>query len=281
MPEACRQANPRVVVPVFNAVAETRRCLAAVLRTAPGARVLVIDDGSTDPGIEAVLAQCPAHWTVVRAGRNRGFVATANAGMDLAGDEDVILLNSDTVPAGDWLERMVACARSDPRIASITPFSNHGEIVSLPDFCRAAPIPADPERWAAACRAAGPPVYPELPTAVGFCMYLRRACLDQIGGFDAEHFGRGYGEENDWCMRAQIRGWRHVLCDDAYVAHQGGASFAPLNLRPGPESMARLLQRHPNYLERIEAFIAQDPLAPLRARILAQLAPSVGQTNAS
>ena len=43
-----------------------------------------------------------------------------------------------------------------------------------------------------------------IPTAVGFCMYIRRECLKEVGEFRAEVFGKGYGEENDFCLRAYI-----------------------------------------------------------------------------
>ena len=261
-----------VIVPVFNAPEATARCLEALERTtASDTEVVVIDDASTDPRMSAVFERLPASWRLLENARNLGFVATANRGMQAAGQRDVVLLNSDAVPAGDWLERIRACAATDPAIASITPFSNNGEIASIPEFCRANPVPEDPELWARACRDAGPPVYPELPTAVGFCMYLRRRCLDRIGPFDAEAFGAGYGEENDWCLRATSSGWKHVLCDDAFVAHQGNASFGPLGLKPDQDSMRRLLRRHPDYLETIQAFIEADPVRPARERVLRTL----------
>lgn len=264
-----------VVVPVFNALEQTRRCLEALGQTlepaAPDVRVLIVDDASTDSGIADLLVRCAEqnpHWRIQKQPQNRGFVVTANQGMRMAGDHDVILLNSDTVPAGDWLRRIRQCAASNPAIASITPFTNNGEIVSLPDFCQAAPMPVEPERWAQACQAVQPPVYPEIPTAVGFCMYLRRTCLDQIGDFEERVFGRGYGEENDWCLRATASGWQHVLCDDAFVAHEGNASFGPLGLKPDEYSMQRLEQRHPHYPALIQDFIRRDPLAEIRQRIL-------------
>jgi GT2 family glycosyltransferase len=93
---------------------------------------------------------------------------------------------------------------------------------------------------------------------------VRRAALRRLGDFDAETFGRGYGEENDFCLRAAAMGWRNVLCDTAYVVHHGGASFEPLDLAPGGENLARLLARWPDYNERVARFIMADPLAPLR-----------------
>lgn len=258
-----------IIVPVHNALAETRRCLAA-LRHHVDARttVVVIDDASQEAGIDSLMDSLPAFWVPVRNETNLGFVGTVNLGMALAGGEDIILLNSDTCVSSGWLAAIEACAASDPAIASITPLTNNGEIASIPVFCQANPWPDDPERWARACRESGPAQYPQVPTGVGFCMYLRRDCLDQIGLFDEQAFGRGYGEENDWCMRAIKAGWRHVLCDHAFVAHQGNASFGPLGLGPGGEAMQTLLARHPDYLERVQAFIAADPMAERRQAIV-------------
>jgi GT2 family glycosyltransferase len=259
-----------IIVPVFNAAEQLGHCLDALEQTLMGTqdRVIVIDDASTDPAVGRILQRLPESWLRVRNADNVGFVGTANLGISLAGRSDVILLNSDTQVTRGWLDAMLACAASDERIASITPLTNHGEIASIPDFCRANPWPEDAERWAAACRAAGPPQYPEVPTAVGFCMYLRRACVDSLGVFDELTFGRGYGEENDWCCRASAAGWRHVLCDAAFVAHHGGASFGPLGLKAGGAAMDALLGRYPDYLERVQAFIQADPMADRRRLIL-------------
>ncbi|MGK7296903.1 MAG: glycosyltransferase family 2 protein [Candidatus Wenzhouxiangella sp. M2_3B_020] len=265
-------ASLAVVIPVFNAPGQLRRCLEAVRRTVdPTTPVIVIDDASDRPEVADVLGDHADGWTVMRNAGNLGFVATANRGMVAAAPADVVLLNSDTVPAGQWLARLSACLEFDPAIASATPFTNNGEIASLPELCTAAPVPADPEDWARACLDAGPPRYPEIPTAVGFCMAMKRRCIDAIGGFDEQAFGRGYGEENDWCMRADEAGWRHVLCDDAFVAHEGNASFGPLGLGPDDRAMQTLLARHPDYLDRVRTFIARDPLAPARARVMERL----------
>ena len=263
---------PAVVIPVHNALDCLSPCLDSVRRHSPAdARVVVVDDASTDPGVRPLLdrwsGEAPPDWVFHRQDRNLGFVDTVNRAIEPL-DGDVVVLNSDTLVTPGWLERLARCLASDSRIATATPWTNNGEIASIPAICRDNPVPPDPDAVGRVIGSAGPPAYPELPTAVGFCMALSRAVLDAVGAFDAERFGLGYGEENDLSMRAAEAGWRNVLCDDAYVVHLGNRSFGPRGLAPGGDAMDRLLERHPGYLRRVEAFIAEDPLAPHRERVL-------------
>jgi GT2 family glycosyltransferase len=271
-------ADARIVVPVHDGYESLAACLGSLAATVPpGVEVELVDDASRDPRVPELLARVSADrgWRHERQARNLGFVATVNAAFART-RRDVLLLNSDTVTTQGWYPSMAACAASDPRIATVTPFSNNAEICSFPEFCRANPMPPDPGRVARAAREAGPPEYPELPTAVGFCMLVRRAALDALGDFDAATFGTGYGEENDFCLRAHAHGWRNVLCDDAYVAHVGGQSFGALGQAPGGENLRRLVARYPRYNELVAAFIAADPLASRRRRIQARLEQDTG-----
>jgi len=265
-----------VVVPIFNAAALLRRCLASLDRhTSPEqAQILLIDDASPDPAIETLLAdwqaRSPLGPKLLRNVENLGFVGTVNRAFGCTFG-DVLLLNADTEVTPGWLDRMAAALASDPRIATVTPFSNNAEICSWPQFCQASPVPVDAEAIAATF-ADGTARYPDLPTAVGFCMLIRRAALNALGDFDRATFGRGYGEENDFCMRAAAHGWRNVLADDCYVVHAGGGSFAPLGLKPNGDNLARLLARYPHYSAQVAKFIAADPLAERRATVSARYA---------
>ncbi len=268
-------SSPVIVIPVFDALKYLAACLESIDRSVPPeTAVLLIDDASTDPGVQPLLQswveKAPAYRQVVTHKQNKGFVTAANHGMRLA-DNDVVLLNTDTEVHGDWLQRLTSCLQSDASIATATPWSNNGEIVSIPDFCVAQAPPSDAETVAAVIESCGTPCYPELPTAVGFCMAISLNAIKQIGLFDEQTFGRGYGEENDFCQTAAQAGLRNVLCDDAYVVHHGGASFGPLGLKPDERSMQRLLAKHPQYQRDVEAFIREDPLAPRRQEILACL----------
>lgn len=109
--------------------------------------------------------------------------------------------------------------------------------------------------------------YPEIVTAVGFCMYMRDEVLAQVGYFDEERFGRGYGEENDLCERAKAKGFKVRLCDDLFVAHTGSASFGDERLALQAAALKALLALHPRYTADVEAFIARNPLARIQKRV--------------
>lgn len=261
-----------VVVPVFNAPEELDRCLESVDATVDvTTEVLIIDDASSDPATAAVLDRwkrsASPNWKFRTNPENRGFVVTANAGMRACRD-DVVLLNSDTVVTPGWLQGLQRCLASDARIATATPWTNNGEIASLPAFCRVNPVPPDVVAVAEVIARTGPALYPELPTAVGFCMAITRHAIETVGMFNESLFGKGYGEENDFSRRVAQKGMRNVLCDDVYVAHLGGRSFGPTGLRPDESSMQRLLSQHADYLALVTAFISTDPLASRRNKIL-------------
>ena len=263
---------PLIIVPVFNAFEQLEACLASITLTVPtDTQVLLIDDASTDkrvlPLLHSWVNKATPFRRLLKHEKNQGFVATANHGIRMA-ESDVVLLNSDTEVAGGWLQHLANCLDSDRLIATATPWSNNGEIVSIPEFCVANPAPQNLQAIASIIASCGSPVYPEMPTAVGFCMAISLHAIRYVGLFDEATFGLGYGEENDFCQRAEQAGLRSVLCDNAYVVHHGGASFGPLGLKPDEQSMQRLLAKHPDYLTKVSEFIESDPLASRRQEIL-------------
>ena len=266
-----------IVVPVHNASDDVRRCIASVRAcTAGDYRLVLIDDGSFDPGVRDVWREIgqlgDPRIDLLRNERNLGFTATANRGMTHS-DADVVLLNSDTIVTHGWLDALARCAASDARIATVTPFSNNAEICSFPRFCEDNrwPDDGDPERTRAALADAAVPTYPDLPTGVGFCMFVRRTAIQALGTFDMA-FGAGYGEENDFCLRAARAGWRNVLADDAFVVHTGERSFVGRKAELGGRNMERLVSRHPYYEAMVQRYIAADPLRPLREAAQSRLA---------
>lgn len=262
-----------VIIPVYRGVRETRRCIDSVLAGGPREpfHVVVVDDASPEPQLVSWLDDLAAHGRIelARNATNAGFVRSVNRGMALHAERDVVLLNSDTEVANDWLDRLHASVYAERDIGTATPFSNSATICSYPFEGWTGGTPgtlglAALDRIFAAANAQR---CVDLPTAVGFCMYIRRACLDAVGPFDDERFGRGYGEENDFSLRAQRLGWRNVLAGDVFVYHEGAVSFSGERAQLTQAAGEALLRVHPDYLQKVHAFIARAPADPLRAAV--------------
>jgi len=206
-----------IIVPVYRGLEDTRRCIESVLAADNQTpwRLIVINDASPEPEVTAWLREvAPRDPRIVllENDENLGFVGTVNRGMALSEQDDVLLLNSDTEVTGNWLDRIRSAAYGDQKIASVTPFSNNATICSYPRFCEDNDLPAgwDIARLDALFARVNAGQVVDVPTGVGFCMYIRRDALRQLGLFDVEHFGKGYGEENDFCIRAYKAGWRNL-----------------------------------------------------------------------
>ncbi|HEX3554151.1 MAG TPA: glycosyltransferase [Thermoanaerobaculia bacterium] len=270
-----------VVVPVYGAAAELAACLASLRRHTDlrEHRLVLVVDGPQEPAVEESLRQVAdlpsAQVLVLRNPARRGFVASVNRGMALPdGDaRDIVLLNSDTEVTAGWLVKLREAAYSDPAIATVTPFSNHATLASLP---RGAEVNALPAGWtvdgfAALVERVAARERPRLPTGVGVCLYIKRKALDRLGFFDEARFGLGYGEESEFCFRALKAGWLNVLDDATFIWHAGQRSFGAARgprVRAAHRAMRRL---HPEYLPTIARFLRDDPLAPARARVTAEL----------
>jgi GT2 family glycosyltransferase len=268
-----------VVVTVRGAAAELERCAASVgTHTDLGRdRLVFVLDGPGQDEAESVVAGVAQRLggeavLVLRNAERRGFPATANRGMS-ASRRDVVLLNSDTVVTAGWIDNLRAAASSSRAVATVTPFSNDATICSLPEFLTPNPVPAglSIDQFASIVTACARREYPRLPTGVGVCLYVKRRVLDRIGGFDEEAFGLGYGEENDFCMRATKAGFVHVLDDATFIFHEGSRSFGESRTQRIQAGERALRRRHPEYIPTVAAFIREDPLRPLRERVAAAL----------
>ena len=284
------EASPHpvdVIVPVYRGLADTQLCIASALASpcTTAWRLIVINDASPEPEVTAWLRERAAtepRMLLLENEDNLGFVGTVNRGMALSNQNDVLLLNSDTEVANDWLDRLRRAAYSDAKVASVTPFSNNATICSYPRFCKENPLPAGMTTQAldVLCAHTNAGAVVDVPTGIGFCMYIRRDCLAQVGLFDTENFGKGYGEENDFCQRAFAAGWRNLHAMDTFVLHTGGVSFGESKSPRERAAMETLRRLHPRYEAAVHQFLARDPAAPYRlaldvARIAAAGLPMV------
>lgn len=258
-----------IVVPVYSDVAATRTCLRSIMRTRRVGRdrVVLVNDNPADPTI-AELLDAQERFDdvfVLRNGVNGGFIASVNRALGFATTGDILLLNADTELYPGALDELYAVLHSSPDIGSVTAMSNNATLFSYPHPSLTTQE-LDDIGWAelaavALEQNAGGSV--TIPTGHGFCMLIRRETLDEIGPMDMT-FGRGYGEENDFSVRACDRGWRHVLAGGVLVRHDEAASFGDAKTVLVEKNLAVLAQRYPEYHTRIGAFAVEDPVRCFR-----------------
>lgn len=273
-----------VIVPVYKGYQETIDCIRSVLDAADDTQMelIVINDQSPDPRLSEELRRMAKEdgFTLIENSKNLGFVATVNVGMRLHSDRDVVLLNSDTVVPRGWLAGIRRAAYSHRNIATVTPLSNRATIFSLPRTCQDNDmvLGMGVEDMHRLCSERNDGVVVDVPTAMGFCMYIRRHALDEVGLFDEERWAKGYAEENDFSLRAAARGWRNVAACDVFVQHHGSVSFEGEKAPRVQENLAKLNAIYPDYPQRVQRFIETDPIAMPRGRVnmalLKKLSPS-------
>jgi GT2 family glycosyltransferase len=254
-----------VIIPVHNQYELTTNCLASVLDTVDRSlvEVIVINDASTDERLSEHLRSAVEFSSIslIEQQTNCGFTRTVNRGMSLHPTRDVILLNTDTVVYGDWVERLRHAAYSDDRIATVNPLTNPNgsHIAFYPATRDVVKLEIGPAEIDAMTRACNRHQRIVAHTTVGYCMYIKRSCLDDIGLFDVEHFPRAYGEEADFCYRAGYVGWKHVVAADVFVTHLHGKSFGPEKAELMTAMLATFERLHPKFKECDAAFWARDP----------------------
>lgn len=262
-----------VIVPVYGGREETLGCIESVLKAKTDVKfeLIVIDDCSPDLELKKDLQELAKEGKIIliENNSNLGFVKSANYGMKLNPNRDVVVLNSDTLVPDFWLDRLRKAAYSSKNVATVTPLSNRATILSFPNPNEDNDLPYNLsyKQIDKICQKVNRGCYVDIPTAVGFCMYIKRECIEEVGFFDEDKFGKGYGEENDFCLRASAIGWKHIACLDLFVQHYGSLSFR----EEKPERVKKALQvinnLYPDYELRIKKFIDIDPIAPYRNKI--------------
>lgn len=244
-----------VVIPVYNALSDVEPCIESVLRHRDGldVRVVVVNDGSdaeTTAWLRRRCANDPA-LTLIEHARNQGYTRAVNSGLRATTAQYMVTLNSDTLVSDGWLKGMLRCMASDRELGIVGPLSNAASWQNVPELfdsdgsfsVNALPANIDAAAMARTVAAASKRRYPKVPFVNGFCFLMRREVVDAIGYMDEASFPEGYGEENDYCVRAADAGFELAIADDVYVFHAKSKSFGHARRRALSEAGSRILRR--------------------------------------
>ncbi|MGH9190525.1 MAG: glycosyltransferase [Acidimicrobiales bacterium] len=206
-----------IVILTWNALDYTRRCLQALqdLTDHPAWRVVVVDNGSTDGSVEWLREQ---GWiTLVENDTNLGFTKGCNIGLAACRpDEDVVLMNNDIVVVDpEWLAKLADVTYADPTtgVVGTRLVDGQGVINHLGSYMP--PVSLYGQQMGGGEADIGQCTRDREVECVVFAqVYLRRDCLDAVGGLDEDFFA--YFEDTDWCFRAKRAGFK--------VMYAGGVS---------------------------------------------------------
>ena len=264
-----------VIVPVYKGVNITIDCLRSILNSKCNTKfdLLVVNDCSPEDSMSSELERLKDRYDfdLLTNQQNIGYVASINLGAERYPTHDLIILNSDTLVGDHWIDNLSDIAYSHKMIGTVTPLSNNATIFSFPEINTQNKMSSKLELAdfiKAAERVSEPPI--DVPTGHGFCMYIKRKLIEEIGLFD-NIWGRGYGEENDFSIRAAMVGWKNVATHKTFVYHHGATSFGSESKLRQSNNLSKLQRLYPEYQEQIHRFNNKDPLRKLRCEIFSQL----------
>lgn len=263
------QLRMAIIMPIYRGVKVTQACIESVLahRNPDTDLLVLLNDCSPDPAMASMLATYSRqpNLLLLTNPTNLGFIGTVNRGMVVTNGLDVLLLNADTVLHAGGLDELVNIAYASPEIGTVTALSNNATIFSYP-CAQHRKTALDDISWPALAALAlkeNRGRFCDVPTGHGFCLLIKNEVIQRIGRLD-EAFGRGYGEENDFCARAATLGYRNVAAGGVIVEHKESISFGTERASLIAQNQPRLNALYPDYTPLIMAYEQQDGLRQMR-----------------
>jgi GT2 family glycosyltransferase len=209
-----------IIIPTHNKLSLLEQCIYEIRRfTNTPFEIIVVDNGSTD-GTLAYLQREEINF--ISFPNNRGFCIACNAGLRIASGEELLLLNNDVIVSRRWLSNMLACLSSSEEIGIVGPMTNFASgsqqhplgYTTVDQFHQITmeSNQPDPDKWQSVNR------------IVGMCYLFKRQLLESVGYLD-EQYSPGHFEDDDYCYRARLKGYRLMIAGDTYVHHHGSKSF--------------------------------------------------------
>jgi GT2 family glycosyltransferase/tetratricopeptide (TPR) repeat protein len=220
-----------IVILTWNQLDYTRQCVDSLFKHTHSAfELIIIDNGSTDGTLEYVQELDRAHTACIRIetianSNNVGFAKGCNQGLAVSRGDYLILLNNDVVLTSQWLQRLTRAMENHPHLGLVGPMTNY---VSGPQRITNPSYDVNTlnglEKYAHRHAETYDGLIESNWRIAGFCMLMRRAVMEKIGGLD-ERYAIGNFEDDDFCARAHLAGYKAAVIKDCYLHHYGGRTF--------------------------------------------------------
>ncbi|WP_054031288.1 glycosyltransferase [Desulfatitalea tepidiphila] len=221
-----------IIVLTFNQLEYTKKCIDSVFAcTRPPFELIMVDNGSSD-GTTSYLRQVQKESRcddiqvkIVENKKNIGFAAGNNRGLAQADGDYIVLLNNDVVVTPGWLEKMIDCVNRFPMAGIVGPMTNYVAGEQLVQSVGYDPLLLENlNEFSSAFYARHQKETKCVLRVVGFCMLIKRAVIEKIGGLD-ERYGLGNFEDDDFSLRARFAGFQSWIAGDCFVHHFGSRTF--------------------------------------------------------
>ncbi len=274
-----------IIIPVYSDWSSLSKCIKSLKKhTNPEFhKILLVNDcgPEADKLEKKILRRVKKNknFHYYRNSKNTGFVKTCNRAVFELDESknDILLLNSDTKVTKGFLEEMTKVLNSSGKIAAVCPRSNNATVFSVPMKRKGE---AYSMRQSYGIYKKIKDKLPEKyisPVAHGFCMLIKRSVIDKYGLFD-EIYGKGYGEENDFCMRVRKHGYKCAVANYAFVFHYHARSFSEeKKSKLIKENEKILTKRYPDYYKLVREYIEsiEEPNAWALTFLLSQALSSL------
>ncbi len=185
--------------------------------------LIIVDNGSKQDTLRIIKKYKKENIKTIFNKENLGFPKGNNQGILVAEGKYILFANNDIVVTEGWLERMIEIAESDPKIGIVGPISNSVSGVQLDKNAKYSSI-KDMHSYAEKISKENKGQVFEFPRVAFLCTLIKKEVIDKIGGLD-ERFSPGNFEDDDFCLRAQIAGYKTVIAKDVFIHHYGSKSF--------------------------------------------------------
>lgn len=234
---ASAQNMVSIIILTWNQLELTKQCVESILKhTDLPYEIIFVDNGSSDGTAQWLtgLAQNDNRLSVILNDSNLGFAAGCNQGLMAAKGDTLVLLNNDTVVTPGWLSGLVEVLERNPDAGVVGPMTNSAsglQVLADPGYGTLDELP----RWAEAFRKKNRHRIIPQRRVVGFCHCFSKRLIERIGLLD-DSFGSGNYEDDDFCLRAELAGFRNIVVGDLFIHHEGGATFLANNMDRGNEN---------------------------------------------
>jgi GT2 family glycosyltransferase len=224
-----------IIIPSFNEAALLKDCIYSIrVHTHTPYEIIVVDNGSSDDTLAFLRRE---GITFASFPQNRGFPAACNAGLRLATGSRLMLLNNDVLVSDGWLDHMLSALNASKDTGLVGPMTNYasGKQQINESYTNL-------HEMAQLYRARYRGQTEQVNRLIGFCLLMKREVLETIGLLD-ERFSPGHFEDDDYCYRARIAGYKLRIAKASFIFHYGSVSFGKQGDESHKQQVAKSRQK--------------------------------------